>query len=59
MRRATGDAVSKPALIEVPGFGASIKAGLEVSVSCVVHRTRRCTAFAAVGARFLQVTAEH
>ncbi|MCW4399229.1 hypothetical protein [Lentilactobacillus parabuchneri] len=39
MRRATGDAVSKPALIEVPGLGALIKAGLEVRQASVASST--------------------
>ncbi len=35
VRRATGDAVSKRALIKTPDFGDLIKALLEVSISCV------------------------
>jgi len=34
-RRATGEAVSKGTLIEVPGFGTLIKVHLEVTLSCV------------------------
>lgn len=35
VRRATGDAVSKRALIKTPVSGDLIKALLEVSISCV------------------------
>ncbi|WP_176701796.1 hypothetical protein [Lentilactobacillus parabuchneri] len=35
MRRATGDAISKKDLSEVPELGASLKFFLEVSICCV------------------------